>query len=196
MLTYYHHGIGHEDSYYTAGTTVKVGLSAWLPCIATGFPVGTIKSSTELKDASKWMVHYLVKFLSGREYSNQMDKCKQTRMKNDEANKKCKFDHELQKRDEFENMKTRVQLGTYEFSDFDSMWKLVHQQFTNRAVLRKKIVSQMLLVIQASQWAHHDFTLIEISIMFKLEQIEGELAISVKAIVRLQMHETGQANEN
>eukprot|EP00978_Attheya_sp_CCMP212_P027956 scaffold95141_cov56-Attheya_sp.AAC.1 len=50
-LTYYPHGIDHEDS-YIEGTAVKVGASDWLVCI-TGFPVGTVKSSTELKDPSK-----------------------------------------------------------------------------------------------------------------------------------------------
>jgi hypothetical protein len=134
-LTYYPHGIDHEDS-YIEGTAVKVGASDWLVCI-TGFPVGTIKSSTELKDPSKWMVHRPVEFLSGREHSNQMarikrlDKCERTRM-SDEANKKCKSDRESRKRDEFESMKTRVQLGTYEFSDFDSLWKLAEQPFTKR----------------------------------------------------------------
>ena len=42
----------------------------------------------------------------------------------------------------------------------------------------------------------HDFTLTEISIMHRLEQIECELSKPLEAIARLQTHEAEQANEN
>eukprot|EP00978_Attheya_sp_CCMP212_P024467 scaffold76826_cov29-Attheya_sp.AAC.1 len=53
MLTYYKNGIEDEDR-YVEGTTVKVGGAEWLTCV-TGVPHGTISTTANLMDATKWM---------------------------------------------------------------------------------------------------------------------------------------------
>eukprot|EP00978_Attheya_sp_CCMP212_P030036 scaffold109009_cov47-Attheya_sp.AAC.1 len=54
MLSYYKNGIEDEER-YVEGTAVKVGGAEWLTCV-TGLPHGTISTTTNLMDATKWMM--------------------------------------------------------------------------------------------------------------------------------------------
>eukprot|EP00978_Attheya_sp_CCMP212_P029885 scaffold107878_cov51-Attheya_sp.AAC.2 len=64
-LTYYSRGI-EDEAGYIEGTAIKVDASECMPCIS-GLPRGTILTSTQLNDATKWMVHRPVKFLTSKE---------------------------------------------------------------------------------------------------------------------------------
>jgi hypothetical protein len=132
-LTYYSRGIDDEAG-YIEGTAVKVDAAEWMTCIS-GFPRGTIFTSTQLNDATKWMVHRPVEFLTSKENAVQMarikrlDKCERGRM-SEEAKKMCRLDREARKREEFEKMKRKVLTGRYSFYEFNQMWKVAEDPFT------------------------------------------------------------------
>jgi hypothetical protein len=67
--------------------------------------------------------------------------------------------------------------------------------FPKSGILSKNNPGKEDFLLNGQDDGRHDFALTEISIMFRLEQIEAELAKSVEAIARLQTHEAGQANE-
>jgi hypothetical protein len=131
-LTYYENGIEDEDR-YVEGTAVKVAGAEWLTCIS-GLPRGTISSTANLMDSTKWMVHRPVEFFTSREHASQMarikrlDRCERGRM-NEVAKRKCWSDREVRKREEYERMKERVQGGRYEFDDFNNLWILAESPF-------------------------------------------------------------------
>jgi hypothetical protein len=132
VITYYANGLEDEDS-YVEGTAVKVGGSEWMTCV-TGLPRGAIYSSTDLADATKWMVHRPVEFFTSKEQATQMarikrlDRCERGRI-NEVAKKNCRSDRELRKKEEFDKMIQRVQGGRYEFDDFNKLWKLAEDPF-------------------------------------------------------------------
>eukprot|EP00978_Attheya_sp_CCMP212_P020523 scaffold58888_cov63-Attheya_sp.AAC.2 len=68
--------------------------------------------------------------------------------------------------------------------------------FPKYGILSKNNPEKEDYLLNGQDDGHHDFAVTEISIMFRLEQIEAELAKSIEAITRLQTHEAGQANEN
>eukprot|EP00978_Attheya_sp_CCMP212_P035067 scaffold150590_cov57-Attheya_sp.AAC.1 len=104
-----------------------------MTCIS-GLPRGTILT-THLNDATKWMVHRPVEFLTSKENSVQMarikrlDKCERGRM-SEEAKKRCPLDREARKREEFEKMKQKVLVGRYSFYEFKQMWTVAEDAFT------------------------------------------------------------------
>ena len=156
-LTHYSRGIEDEDG-YIEGTAIKVGASEWMTCI-NGLPRGTILTSTELSDATKWMVHRPIEFLTSKENSVQMarikrlDKCERGRM-SEEAKKMCRLDREARKREEFENMKRKVLTGRYSFHEFKQVWKVAEDPFTQTYQIynrRTKETEQVKAVIKGNE---------------------------------------------
>eukprot|EP00978_Attheya_sp_CCMP212_P021176 scaffold61599_cov49-Attheya_sp.AAC.1 len=113
-----------------------------MACIS-GLPRGTILTSTQLNDATKWMVHRPVEFLTSKENSVQMarikrlDKCERGRM-SEEAKKMCRLDREARKREEFEKMKQKVLVGRYSFYEFKQMRTVAEDPFTKTYDVYKK----------------------------------------------------------